>query len=161
VFSDLADQNEAYAERFGNHGLQRESRRRLAVLTCIDARIEPLAVFRLRLGDANVLRNAGARLTEDVQRSLAVAVHLLRVETIAVMGHTDCGLVGRDDAYFHEQVRAGSGADVRTWRFLSPPTPEAGVIADVGELRSSPTFCGVDIGGFVYDVQTGRARRVI
>jgi carbonic anhydrase len=161
MLSELVERNEAFAARFGRRSLPIEPRLRLALLTCVDARIDPLAVFRLRLGDAQVVRNAGARATDDAKRSLAVSVHVLGVRTIAVMGHTGCGLIGRDDAFFQERVRAGSGADVRSWRFLSPPTIEAGVITDVCELRGSRVFAGLDIGGFVYDVETGRVRRVI
>src|SRR5688572_21730059 len=83
-------------------------RRRLAVLTCMDARIDVYAVLGLALGDAHVIRNAGGRVTDDVLRSLALSAHVLGVDSVVVMQHTGCGLAGVTD----EQLREQTGADV-------------------------------------------------
>jgi len=88
-FSDLLDANEAYAARFDLAGLPASPARELAIVTCIDSRIEPLAMLGLAPGDAKILRNAGARVTDDVLRSLVLAVNLLGVDRIAIVAHTE------------------------------------------------------------------------
>jgi carbonic anhydrase len=120
--------------------------RRLAVLTCMDARIEPLSALGLRVGDAHVLRNAGGRVTEDVLRSVAFAAHILEVDTVVVVHHTGCGLVGRHD----EELRDITGADVE----FHPITDHAAAIRDdVATLARTPYLGLVQrIGGFRYDL---------
>src|SRR3954470_23761740 len=99
--------NEAYAAARANVADARPGRR-LAVVTCMDARIDVFAALGLHLGEANVIRNAGGRVTEDVLRSLALATHVLGVDTVVVMQHTKCGLVGVTD----EELRKLTGADL-------------------------------------------------
>src|SRR5918994_7840387 len=99
--------NEAYASARAHVADPRPSRR-LAVVTCMDARIDVFAVLGLHLGDAHVIRNAGGRITDDVLRSLALSAHVLGVDTVVVMQHTKCGLAGVTD----EQLRTLTGADL-------------------------------------------------
>src|SRR3954453_15167092 len=89
--------NEGYAAARSNHGNPRPLRR-LAVVTCMDARIDVFAALGLHLGEAHVIRNAGGRVTEDVLRSLAVSSHVLGVDTVLLVQHTKCGLAGVSDA---------------------------------------------------------------
>src|SRR5256714_4507581 len=103
----LLTANEAYAAARASVADPRPSEH-LAVITCMDARIDVFAVLGLHLGEAHVLRNAGGRVTEDVLRSLALSVHVLGVNTVIVMQHTKCGLAGVTD----EELRAITGADV-------------------------------------------------
>ena len=124
------------------------------MLTCIDSRIEPLAMLGLRPGDAKILRNAGARVTPDVLRSLLLASHLLGVDRLMVIAHTDCRMTGNEDD-MHAAVRDAGGPDTRELDFLVTNDQEATVRADVESLRSSGYLSHVQVGGFRYDVETG------
>src|SRR5690242_7063241 len=100
--------DDAHATRLHRDPSDPRPARQLAVVTCMDARVEPLGAFGLQLGDAHVVRNAGGRVTEDVLRSVAFAAHVLSVDTVVVVHHTGCGLVGRRD----DDLRALTGADL-------------------------------------------------
>jgi carbonic anhydrase len=144
----LLDANEAYAAARANVRDARPSRH-LAVLTCMDARIDVFAVLGLHLGEAHVLRNAGGRVTEDVLRSLALSCHVLGVDTVVVMQHTGCGLAGVTD----EDLRARTGADLG---FFPIDDHRAALRGDVQLLAGTPFLAPVRaIAGFVYDVESG------
>ena len=129
--------------------------RRLAVLTCMDARIDVFAVLGLRLGDAHVMRNAGGRVTDDVLRSLALSSHVLGVETVVVMQHTKCGLAGITD----EELRAQTGADLG---FYPIDDHAAALRDDVDTLAATPFLTPIrTVAGLVYDVDTGRVGDVV
>ncbi|MGZ4334170.1 MAG: beta-class carbonic anhydrase [Gaiellaceae bacterium] len=155
-FSDVLDANEAYAARFDGDRLGGEAARGLAVLTCIDTRIDPLAMLGLRAGDAKILRNAGARVTEDVLRTLVLAAYLLNVSRVMVIAHTDCRMVGGTDEDVHEAIGASGGPDTRSLVFQVTPDVEQTLREDVQRIRSSPYLGRIEVGGFVYDVRTGR-----
>jgi carbonic anhydrase len=132
-------------------------RRRLAVLTCMDARIDPLALFGLRLGDAHVVRNAGGLVTPDAIRSLAASQRLLETNEIAVVMHDGCGLHGASDADFADTLAAdGATPD---WRLGAFADLEQTLRDGVERLRSSPELpYRKSIRGFVFDPETGRVR---
>ncbi|MDA0256501.1 MAG: carbonic anhydrase [Chloroflexi bacterium] len=137
-----------------------EPARRLAVLTCMDARIEPLRLLGLALGDAHVIRNAGGRATDDALRSLALSTHLLGVREVALIQHTGCGLLGASNEALRAAVAAGGG-DASSIDFLPIDDLDASVRADVLRLRASPALSrALEIAGFVYDVGTSKLRRV-
>ena len=147
--------NAAFAARFSDGGLARPPARRLAVVTCIDGRIDPLAALGLAPGDANVLRNAGARVTDDVLRSLVVSRHLLGMRETMLVGHTDCGLEGTTN----ETVRAAvPGADEID--FLPFGDLEDSVREGLRRIRAAPPLRGVEATGWIYEVETGRLRAV-
>jgi carbonic anhydrase len=149
----LIDANRAYAAP-ANVTDPRPSRR-LAVVTCMDSRIDVFAALGLHLGEAHVIRNAGGRVTEDVLRSLALSCHVLGVETVVVMQHTKCGLAGVTD----QTLREITGADLE---FLPIDDHADAVRRDVDILAATPYLASLNtIGGFVYDVQTGRIDDVI
>src|SRR5512144_447690 len=104
LWDEILAANAAYAERFPYAGMEPLPGRRLAVVTCVDTRIDPLQVFGLRVGDAKILRNAGGRASTDAIRSLAVAVHALGVQHIAVAQHTRCGMATRTGEEFQRLV---------------------------------------------------------
>ena len=144
----LLDANHLYAQARANVHDPRPSRR-LAVVTCMDARIDVFAVLGLHLGEAHVLRNAGGRVTEDVLRSLALSSHVLGVTTVVVMQHTKCGLMGVTD----EELQARTGAQLG---FLPIGDLESAVAEDVQRLATTPYLAPITlIAGFVYDVETG------
>ena len=119
------------------------ARRGLAIVTCIDSRIDPLAVFGLEPGDAKILRNAGARVTDDVERGLALAVAALGVVRIAVVQHTDCKLTAADDAELVAAVAAGHGSAEDGFDPLAisdqPATLRSRRRADCWRARCCPT----------------------
>ncbi len=132
-------------------------RRRLAVLTCMDARIDPLALFGLRLGDAHVVRNAGGLVTPDAIRSLAASQRLLDTNEIAVVMHDRCGLHGASDADFAGALAADGAAP--EWRLGAFADLEQTLRAGVERLRSSPELpYRESIRGFIFDPETGRVR---
>lgn len=154
------DANLRYAEGFSDPDLAGKAARGLGVLTCIDSRIDPLAVLGLAPGDAKIFRNAGARVTPDVLRSLGLAANLLDVTRICIVQHTSCAMVGRTD----DDVRAAlteRRIDARGWEFLTSTDQEATLRADAEVLRSCPLIpASVALGAFVLDVHTGRLRPV-
>ena len=160
TFADVLAANEAYARSFSHRGLQARAAQGLAVLTCIDSRIEPLAMLGLDPGDAKILRNAGARVTSDVLRTLVLASHLLGVERVMLIAHTDCRMTGNEEDV-HAAVRDAGGLDTEGLEFLVTEDQEATVRADVDVLRASPYLAHVHVGGFRYDVETGRVTRLV
>ncbi|WP_116997112.1 beta-class carbonic anhydrase [Desertimonas flava] len=144
----LLDANAHYA---GARARVHEARpsRQLAVVTCMDARIDVFAVLGLYLGEAHVIRNAGGRVDDDVVRSLALSSHVLGVNTVVVMQHTKCGLAGVTEEQLHELT----GADIE---FHAIADHHEALAEDVEIIRSSPYLTPINvIAGFVYDVETG------
>ena len=159
-FADVLAANETYAADFRLAGLEPIAAAGLAVLTCMDSRIEPLQMLGLRPGDAKILRNAGARVTDDVLRTLVLARYLLGVDRAMVIAHTRCRMAAGTEEQVHEAVRDKGGPDTRSLSFLVAPDQEASLRSDVERIRAWPYLQGLAVGGFVYDVDTGRLRRV-
>lgn len=160
VFSDVLTANETYAAHFRLADLEARAAKGLAVLTCMDSRIDPLGMLGLVPGDAKILRNAGARVTDDVLRTLVLASYLLGVERVMVVAHTRCAMAGGGEEYVHDAIRAAGGPDTRSLSFLTTDDQERSLRGDVQRVCSSPYLGGVTVGGFVYDLDTGRLRRV-
>ena len=150
----LLDANRAYAAARERVHDARPSRK-LAVVTCMDARIDVFAVLGLHLGEAHVIRNAGGRVTEDVLRSLALSSHVLGVETVVVMQHTKCGLAGVTD----DELRRRTGADLGFF----PIDDHGAALREDIELLGTTSYLSplTTIGGFVYDVETGEIDDVV
>ncbi len=156
TFADVLGANEWYANRFRLRGLQPVAAKGLAVLTCMDSRIEPLAMLGLAPGDAKILRNAGARVTDDVLRTLVLASYLLGVDRAMVVAHTNCRMAAEDEEQVHAAIEAAGGPDTRDVSFLVSPDQEATVREDAERIRSWPSLSHLRVGGFLYDVDTGR-----
>ena len=156
TFADVLAANEAYARDFRLAGLEAHAARGLAILTCIDSRIEPLAMLGLGHGDAKIIRNAGARVTDDVLRTLVLASYLLGVDRAMVIAHTNCRMAAGDENEVHAAVSEAGGPDTRSLAFLVTSDQEATVRADVQRVQSWPYLTRLRVGGFVYDVDTGR-----
>lgn len=159
-FADVWAGNAAYAQSFSLADLEGQAARHLTVVTCMDTRIDPLAVLGLQPGDAKIIRSAGARITDNALRSLILAVQLLGGTRVLLMPHTDCGLVGRDDEV-RAKVAAATGRSVddpviAEYEPLAIATPSAGVAEDVARIRAEPLL-GPDlvVAAAVYDVRTG------
>ncbi len=161
MFDDLLDANARYADDFQLAKLQPQAARQFALVTCIDSRIEPLAALGLVPGDAKILRNAGGRVTDDVLRSVAIAVAGLGVTRVAVMHHTDCAMAASTEALRAElaQTARGELGDVELHAIADP---DVSLLADVEILRSSPLVpADLEVTGWRYDVTTGRITTVV
>lgn len=162
MFDDLLAANAAYAASFTDSGMAGEAAKGLAILTCIDSRIDPLAIAGLEPGDAKIIRNAGARVSEDALRSIILAVNLLKVERLCIVHHTECAMVGRGEEEVRAKVSAATGHEVGTWDFLASTDSAATMAADVATLRACTLLPdSLEIGTFIFDVHTGELHPVI
>ncbi|WP_214108825.1 beta-class carbonic anhydrase [Acrocarpospora catenulata] len=160
AFDDLLQANLQFAKNFSDSALTGRARRGLAVVTCMDSRIDPLGLLGLQPGDAKILRNAGARVTDDVLRTLVLAVFLLGVNRILVMPHTDCGMAKATDDDVHALAKT-RGVDTRSLDFHTVPDQDAALRHDLTRIKASPFLAGdLAIGGAIYDVRTGRLQPV-
>jgi carbonic anhydrase len=159
-FADLLRANAAYAQGFSPAGLDGRAARGLAVLTCIDSRIDPLAMLGLEPGDAKIVRNAGARVTDDVLTTLVIARYLLDVERLMVIAHTDCRMVAASDDELHRAIRESGGPETSDLSFSTSADQTASLCADVERVRSFARLESLEVGGFVYDVASGSLTRV-
>jgi carbonic anhydrase len=160
LFADVLAANAAYAESYRSENLAATAARGLGVLTCMDSRIDPLAMLGIRRGDAKILRNAGARVTDDVLRTLVLAHYLLGVERVMVVAHTQCRMAAGDEAAVHSAIREAGGPDTRSIAFLTTDDQEAALRSDVQRVVSWPYLTDVTVGGFLYDLEAGLLRRV-
>lgn len=157
AFDDVLSANATYAGQFVDTGRPGAAARGLAVVTCMDSRISPLAMLGLHDGDAKILRNAGARVTDDVLRTLVLAVHLLEVTRVMVVAHTDCRMASVTDAEVHAAIAQTAGIDTRSLDFQTISDQRATLAADVQRIRSSPYLPReLPVIGCVYDVRSGR-----
>jgi carbonic anhydrase len=157
AFSDVLKANQDYAASYRELHLEGRAARGLGVVTCMDSRIDPLGMLGLGKGDAKILRNAGARVTEDVLRTLVLAVHLLAVRRVMVVAHTDCRMSKVTDDQVHADIRAGSGLDTRSLDFGTISDQRAVLARDVLKIRSWPYLpADLAVVGCVYDIRTGR-----
>lgn len=160
-FADVWEANAAFAADFPLAGLRGTAASGLAVVTCMDTRIDPLAVLGARPGDAKIIRTAGARVTDDVLRSLVLATNLLGARRVLVIAHTDCGGVGTDDE-IRAQVAAALGRpvddpSVAAYAPQAIAEPSAALASDAALIRDHPLVPDeVVVGAAVYDVATGR-----
>lgn len=159
-FADVIAGNEHYVTVRDARELEARAAKGLAVLTCMDSRIEPLHMLGLERGDAKILRNAGARVTDDVLRTLILGRYLLGVDRVMVVAHTRCRMAGGTEDDVHDAITAAGGPDTRSLQFLTAPDQEAAVAADVQRVRSYPYLSEVAVGGFIYDIDTGLLRQV-
>jgi carbonic anhydrase len=161
-FDDVLAANDAYAESYDLADVPGGSARGLAIVTCIDSRIEPLRMLGLQPGDAPIIRTAGARVSDEVLRTLVMATHLLDAQRVMIVAHTQCRAVQPSDEALHDAIQKASGVDTRSIEFGTRADVEAGVRADVRRVRSHPLLpADLPVGGFVYEVETGRLRTVV
>lgn len=154
--------NDGYAALFTKGELPMPPRRRFAVLTCMDARIDPAKALGLEEGDAHVIRNAGGIASDDALRSVVISHTLLGTQEVLVIGHTDCGMLTFDNDQLREQLREQRGVDASHIDFQPFPDVHRRVAASVRRLRESPLLpTDYGVNGYVYDVQTGRLEDVV
>ena len=151
--------NARYAAAFKKGSLAMPPARKLAIVVCMDARIDPVKAFGLEEGDAHVIRNAGGRIT-DALRSLTISQALLGTEEVMIVHHTDCGMLTFTDESLRAKLREG-GVDADDVAFMPFSDVEESVRADLAAYERSPLVRhDVPVRGFVYDVKTGRVHEV-
>jgi carbonic anhydrase len=161
MFDDVLAANAWYRSGFRDSGLQGVAARGLAVLTCIDSRIDPLAMLGLGPGDAKIIRNAGARVTDDALRSLVLALNLLGVERVCVVQHTACAMAGTTDEQLRARIQEQRGVDASGWAFLPMLDQLAALHDDLELIEACPLLpSDLVVGGFLYDVHTGELQPV-
>ena len=156
-FADIVAANETFVQGFQHSELTGTARKGLEIITCMDSRISPLAVVGMQAGDAKILRNAGARVTDDVLRTLVLASYLLGVNRVLVMPHTDCRMARDDEATIHATIEEQFGVDTRSLEFQTVSDQRAALEIDVNRIRQYPLLQrGVSVAGALYHVENGR-----
>lgn len=156
-FEDILRDNDVFASEFSQEHMDGYAHRGLAIVTCFDSRIDPLRIVGMSAGDAKILRNAGARVTDDVLRTLVLATHLLGVTRVLVMPHTDCRMAAQDEAALHASIATSTGLDTRSLEFRTSSDQLGALHHDVQRIRSFPLLpANLAVLGAIYDVRTGR-----
>ena len=160
VIDELLQNATSYAESFDKADLALPPARRIAIVACMDARLNPHALLGLEEGDAHVIRNAGGVITDDEIRSLAISQRLLGTEEIMLIHHTDCGMLTFTDDELRRQIQDETGVKP-SWTAEAFDDLEEDVRQSIARIEASPFIPRKDkIRGFVYEVETGRVREV-
>lgn len=162
AFDDLLKANRDYAQHFDLAGVEGRARAGVALVTCMDSRIDPLGMLGLKPGDAKIIRNPGGRVTEQTLEALVLCVHLLNAERILVVPHTRCATASYSLQDIRQRIGEATGEDV-TWQpFSVVADQEAALRDDVQKVTSHPLIPEtVAVGGFIYDVDTGLLNRLL
>lgn len=159
VTDELLEANQAYAGQFSESNLPMPPSRKVAIVACMDARLDVYRLLGLSLGEAHVIRNAGGVITDDVVRSLVISQRLLGTEEIVLIHHTDCGMLTFQDDAVKEQITADTG--VRPpFAMEAFPDPEDDIRQSLHRIEFSPYLSRKAARGFVYDVDSGALREV-
>jgi carbonic anhydrase len=160
VTDELLKNNESYAASFDKGDLALPPAKKVAVLACMDARLDPAGALGLSEGDAHVIRNAGGVVTDDEIRSLAISQNLLGTEEIILIHHTDCGMLTFTDEQFAQKLEDETG-QAPEWSANAFPDLDGDVRDSIERIKSSPFIPNKSsIRGFVYEVETGKLREV-
>jgi carbonic anhydrase len=160
-FDDLFAANQEFIKEFKSHDLTGQARRGLAIISCLDYRIDPLRIVGMKAGDAKILRNAGARVTEDVLRTLILATHLLNVDRVLVMPHTDCKMASGSEEQIHAAIYEKSGIDTRSIEIRTVTDQIAALKSDLVRIEQFPLLPkGISIVGAIYDVKSGSLSKI-
>jgi carbonic anhydrase len=158
--TQLLERNQAYAGAYAGAGLAARPALKVAIVTCMDARLDPAEALGIELGDAHVIRNAGGVVTDDVIRSLSISQHLLGTEEILLMHHSDCGLLTFTDEEF-AAAREASTSFRPEWTAGAFQDLEQDVRDGIRRILGSPFIPRKDsVRGFVYEVETGCVREL-
>jgi len=161
-FDDLLAANRLFADDFALGGFDGVAHAGVALVTCMDSRIDPLRMLGLKPGDAKIFRNPGGRVTEAALEALVLGVHLLKVNRILVVPHTRCAMASATEIEIQERVGASAGQDASWHAFHVIENQEVALKADVHKVQSHPLIPdSVPVGGFIYDVDTGLLDQVL
>lgn len=155
-FDDLLQANREFAQHFDMAGFDGVAHAGVAIVTCMDSRIDPLRLIGLKPGDAKIFRNPGGRVTDQALEALVLGVHLLNVKRILVVPHTRCAMASSDQETLRERVGASAGTDA-SWQRFSVVQDQIGALRDdVHRVTAHPLIPDtVAVGGFLYDVDSG------
>ena len=155
-FDDLLAANRAYAGSFEYSGFDGIAKAGVAVVTCMDSRIDPLGMIGLSPGDAKILRNPGGRVTDQVLVALVLGVTLLKVDRVLIIEHTRCAMASSTEDELRRRVGSEAGTDA-SWMSLGVIDDQIAAIRDdVAKVKAHPLIGDhVAVGGFIYDVDTG------
>lgn len=155
-FDDLLKANKSFADTFDLGGFDGKAHAGVALVTCMDSRIDPLAMLGLKHGDAKIFRNPGGRVTPQALEALVLGVHLLGVERILVVPHTKCAMTKHSEPVLRDMITKAAGVDASWQSFGVVPDQVAGLREDVRKVQTHPLIPEtVKVGGFIYDVDTG------
>jgi len=157
---ELLQNAESYSASFDKGELPLPPARKVAIVACMDARLNPYGLLGLKEGDAHVIRNAGGVITDDEIRSLAISQRLLGTEEIVLIHHTDCGMLTFTDDAFRRAIQLETGIKPE-WAAEAFPDIDEDVRQSVARIRASPFIPHKNVRGFVYQVEDGRLREVI
>ena len=162
AFADVLASNTNYAANFDDQHLTGRAAQGLAIITCMDSRISPLAIVGMQPGDVKILRNAGARVTEDVLRTLVLATHLLGVNRVLVMPHTDCRMASGEEHEIHAAILEKSGVDTRGIEIRTVKDQMKALVTDIQRIESYPLLAkNIKVMGAIFSVETGEISPVI
>ena len=157
---ELLKNNESYAASFDKADLPLPPAKKVAVLACMDARVNPYGALGLEEGDAHVIRNAGGVVTDDEIRSLAISQNLLGTEEIILIHHTDCRMLTFSDDDLARKLQDATG-ETPEWSAHAFPDLEADLRDSIQRIKDSPFIPNKDsVRGFIYEVETGKLREV-
>jgi carbonic anhydrase len=160
VIDELVQNASAYGDSFEKGELPLPPAKRVAIVACMDARLNPYGLLGLHEGDAHVIRNAGGVITDDEIRSLAISQRLLGTEEIMLIHHTDCGMLTFGDDEFRRQLQDDTGIKPE-WPAEAFADLEEDVRQSIARITASPFIPNKEhVRGFVYEVETGRLREV-
>ena len=160
VTDELIENAKQYAASFDKGDLPLPPAKKLAVVACMDARLNPYGVLGLQEGDAHIIRNAGGVVTDDEIRSLAISQRLLGTEEIVLIHHTDCGMLTFTDDEFKRQVQDDTGIKPE-WAVEAFPDLDEDVRQSIARIKASPFIPNKgSVRGFVYEVESGNLREV-
>lgn len=161
VFDELLEHNQGYAKRFDLGHLQTPPIKKLVILTCMDSRMDLEQLLGLSVGDAHMIRNAGGLATDDAIRSLILSTHLLGTRAIAVIQHTQCGLMSITEDEFRSRLSTETGKDASHLRFHAFRDIDHNIAEQVLRIRENPFMPKqIQVRGYAYDVTTGALREV-
>src|SRR6188472_1990021 len=161
VLDKILDSNEEYTRNFRYGALSIPPARKLAVLACMDARLNVNEALGLETGDAHIVRNAGGIATDDAIRSLIISHELLRTQEFVVINHTDCGMLTFTDKDLQKDLRQKYKSNASEIKFYSFPNLEENLKNQVNKIKLSPFFPpDIPVHGFIYDVKTGKIERI-
>ncbi|WP_310963798.1 beta-class carbonic anhydrase [Nocardioides terrisoli] len=161
-FDDVMAANRKFAETFSLSGFDGVAHAGIALVTCMDSRIDPLGMLGLKPGDAKIFRNPGGRVTDQALEALVLGVHLLNVKRILVVPHTRCAMSSSTLDEVRQKVGASAGQDV-SWQTFSMVTDQAAALRDdVHKVKAHPLIPeSVAVGGFLYDVDSGLLEQLV
>jgi carbonic anhydrase len=161
-FDDILKANQKYAETFDQGGFDGVAHAGIAVVTCMDSRIDPLAMLGLGAGDAKIFRNPGGRVTPQALEALVLGVHLLRVNRVMVVPHTKSAMNKYTESELRALIGSSAGADATWQSFGVVADQRAALIEDVRKVQTHPLIPSTtEVGGFLYDVDTGLLTQLV